>query len=113
MPLTIVSDKPNTNAATNEDHYNLAVMMMATGVPKLASDADRQLLLARMLLLDMANTERHSITEIAEWIDSFGTVSTNASKRTDAEIAKVAKSAQIEKAKYAFERSRLIADATK
>lgn len=100
MPLTIKSDRPNINDKTNHQHYILATLMMAAGVTIIRNDKDRAELLSRALMLDVLpynveTGERVPMTpqEFAQWLLTFGNVTTNASPRTAASVAKSAREA--------------------
>lgn len=82
--LHIKSDKPNTNADSNRDHYNLGVMLMAAAVgPRIDKDVQRAMILERWLLLGLIT--RAELETYAKWLLSFGTISCNIS--TDSNTA--------------------------
>lgn len=88
MPLNITATgRENINDETNAHFYSLAVMMMAAGVPVLKNDDDRALFLARVSALGLLPEDR-TVAEFMAWVDSFGNVTTNAPKRTWANVLK-------------------------
>jgi len=96
MPLTIKTDIPNIDDQTNNEHYNLAVLMMATGVPEIRKDSNNDLIkfVSRVALLDVFprnGTKNLTAEELISWVRKFGHIRTNANSRTDADVLKSAR----------------------
>lgn len=102
--LHVTTDIANTTEQTNRDHYNIGMFCMVAGLGVIASDADRVTLIERLTLLD-AMPSTQSRAEFAEWVLSFGTIRTNVSKQTDAQVAKRARMIAREEATRAVQRA--------